>query len=65
MSDQTIKIKTIESSSVTLDELSDKGLGLYIPLHRLTEDQKAKLAELLNSLDFEPVALAHSAATDD
>lgn len=61
----SVTVRILESKTATLKELADRDLGLYIPLNQLTEADLAKLQTFLGTVDVEPIALAHSAATDD
>lgn len=60
-----VSVRILESKTATLKELADRDLGLYIPLNQLTASDLAKLQTFLGTVDVEPIALAHSAATDD
>lgn len=60
-----VSVRILESTTATLKDLADRDLGLYIPLNQLTEAELAKLQAFLGTVDVEPIALAHSAATDD
>lgn len=60
-----VSVRMLESRTATLKELADRDLGLYIPLNQLNEADLAKLQSFLGTVDVEPIALAHSAATDD
>jgi len=60
-----VSVRILESKTATLKELADRDLGLYIPLNQLTEAELVKLKAFLETVDVEPIALAHSAATDD
>ncbi len=59
------KVREIRMHEVDLHELKAKKLGLYISLNHLSADELARLSEFLRKIDIEPIALAHSAATDD
>ncbi|KIN88317.1 hypothetical protein [Thauera sp. SWB20] len=59
------KVREFRAHELDLHELKTKKLGLYISLNRLSSDEMARLSEFLRKIDIEPIALAHSSATDD
>lgn len=61
----SVSVRFLESKTATLQELAERDLGLYIPLNQLSEADLLKLQHFLRTVDVEPIALAHSAATDD
>lgn len=63
--EKSIQIRTVSSTDSTIDSLVNQSMGLYFPLNQLTQEQRAKMEAFLKELDFEPIAVAHSKATDD
>lgn len=63
MASEKLRVRSITEKEVTLDELVQQNKGLFFPLHKLSEEQREKLRQFVSDLDFEPVAMAHSAAT--
>jgi hypothetical protein len=65
MTQKPIKVRQFKSEEITLEQLAKHNLGLYFPLSQLDQDELDKLEALLSEIKMEPIALAHSAATDD
>lgn len=59
------RVREFRAQELDLHELKTKKLGLYISLNRLSTEEMARLSEFLRKIDIEPIALAHSNATDD
>lgn len=64
-SKSAIKVREFRVQEVDLQDLKAKKLGLYISLNRLSSEQMARLSNFLRNIETEPIALAHSDATDD
>lgn len=62
---EPIKIRNVSAESTTLEELESKSLGLYFPIEHLSAEDKKKMEKFLADLDYEPIAISHSKATDD
>lgn len=67
MSDNSeeINVRVFGEKKTTLEELIEENLGLYIPLNQLSATDLEKLRAFLNEIEHEPIALAHSNATDN
>jgi hypothetical protein len=55
----------LESRKATLKQLRAKDQALFVPLTDLSAADMLKIKALVDSLDYEPIFVAHSAATCD
>jgi hypothetical protein len=60
-----VRVRIFGKKNATIKELIQQKLGLYFPLEQLSPEDLAKLETFLAEVKLEPIALAHSKATDD
>lgn len=60
-----LKVRFVGRNETTLQSLIEANLGLYIPLNQLKPAELKLLEDFLAKISLEPIALAHSDATDD
>ena len=63
--DKRFTIRRFGKTEVSLKDIENNNLGLYFPLNQMSEIDKTRLAVFLGEIELQPIALAHSAATDD